>query len=135
MKNKLKNLYCLLMQIKSTVFTQILGSDWTVTNRDRPLRRFTLGRVRQASSSMSECKPSFRGPHEGQPGRGAARVGNPCNRYSHLQAGPLLQGFQDRFFCSTCTSAQKGYVPYPSWAASGRGGSEERFSPFDAEAV
>lgn len=76
MKNKLKSLYCLLMQIKSTVFTLPLGSDWAVTNRDRPLRRFTLGRVRQVSS-MPECKPSFRGPDEAQPGRGAARVGSP----------------------------------------------------------
>ena len=76
MKNKPKNLYCLLMQIKSTVFTLPLGSDWAVTNRDRPLRRFTLGRMGQASSSMPECKPSFRGPDEAQPGRGAARVGS-----------------------------------------------------------
>lgn len=135
MKNKLKNLYCLLMQIKSTVFTLPLGSDWAVTNRDRPLRRFTLGRVGQASSSMPECKPRFRGPNEGQPGRRAARAGSPCNRHSRLQVGPLLQDFQDRFFCSTCTSAQKGYVPFPSWAAAGRGGSEERFSPFDVEVV
>lgn len=125
MKNKLKNLYCLLMQIKSTVFTQILGSDWTVTNRDRPLRRFTLGRVRQASSSMSECKTQLPEDHmRASQGRGAARVGNPCNRYSHL----CRQGHFYRV-SKTGSSAlnfvlqhRKVGVPLPFLAASGRGG-------------
>lgn len=134
MNDKLKNLYCLLTHIRSiysTLWFQLACNK----PKERPPRRFTRGKGGQAISSMPECKPSFRGPDGGQPRKGAARVGSPCNRGSLLQVGPLLQGWYSRFFCSTCTSAQESCVPNPFWAVSSRGGSEGRFSPFELEAV
>ena len=56
MNDNLKNLYCLLTQIRS-----IYSTTWLRLGchkpRKRPLRRFTLGREGQASSSMPEWKP------------------------------------------------------------------------------
>lgn len=93
------------------------------TQRERPQRRFSLGRGGRVSSSMLECKPLASEVQRRAWGRGgeqpelAAHVTYPCR--------PLLQNLHDRFFCATCTSAQESGVAKPFWAASSKGGSKD----------
>lgn len=122
MLNKLKSPYCILTPLRNIYSTTWLRPGCH-RSRERP-PRFTLGRGEHISSSLPECKYSFRGP-EGAPQRKReARVGSECNLYSLIQRGTPLQDLHGRFLCSTCTEAQESGVRHPSWAAFSKGGSK-----------
>lgn len=134
MHNKLKSLYCLLTRIRSVYSTTRLRLGCHKPG-EIPLRRVTLGRGGPVSFSMPECKPRFRGPDEGPAREGSFQSWQPVTLVSTCPQRATSTGSPRQVHLLYLYLGTGKLCSYPSWAASSRGGSEGRFSPFDVEAV